>query len=117
MASPRYERENPRARARTPSHEREEQDQNEEKLPSTRTEKREKQDENEEQDQDGEKELPSTRARAEPPMYVSFITRVCKYLDHRSPVGGATLAHWSGEKGGREPPWIQTFAYTVQPFP
>ena len=57
------------------------------------------QDENEEQDQDGEKELPSTRA-SEPPMYVSFISRVCKYLDHRSPVGGATLAHWSGEKGG-----------------
>ena len=33
-------------------------------------------------------------------MFVSFITRVCKYLDHRGPVGGATLAHWSGEKGG-----------------
>ena len=32
-------------------------------------------------------------------MFVSFITRVCKYLDHRGPVGGATLAHWSGEKG------------------
>ena len=27
-----------------------------------------------------------------------FITRVCKYPDHRGPVGGATLAHWSGEK-------------------
>ena len=80
---------------------REEQDQNEEEeLPSTRAPERE-QDENEEQDQDGEKELPSTRDReSEPPMYVSFITRVCKYLDHRSPVGGATPAHWSGEKGG-----------------
>ena len=46
-----------------------------------------------------ERELHPKRER-EPPMSVSFITRVCKYLGHRSPVGGATLAHWSGEKGG-----------------
>ena len=35
---------------------------------------------------------------SEPPLFIPFITRVCKYLDHRGPVGGATLAHWSGEK-------------------
>ena len=66
----------------------------------------------------GEKELPSTLASQaqEPPMFVSFITCVCKYLDHRSPVGGATLAHWSGEKGGVNLPGSRHL-HTVQPFP
>ena len=41
----------------------------------------------------------STHARQNPPMYAFFIPRVCKYLDHRGPVGGATLARWSEEKG------------------
>ena len=60
--------------------------------------------------------LAEVKKKSEPPMYASFIPRVCKYLDHRGPVGGATLARW-GKKRGREPPWIQTFAYTVLAFP
>jgi len=34
----------------------------------------------------------------EPPLFVPFITRVCKCPGSKGPVGGATLAHWSGEK-------------------
>jgi len=36
----------------------------------------------------------------EPPLSVTFIPRVCKCPGSKGPVGGATLAHWSGEKGG-----------------
>jgi len=35
----------------------------------------------------------------EPARVRLLIPRVCKYLDHRGLVGGATLAHWSEEKG------------------
>ena len=44
-----------------------------------------------------EKSTPSQN-RTNRPCSSPFITRVCKYPDHRDRVGGATLAHWSGEK-------------------
>ena len=47
-------------------------------------------------------EPPSPRANQSEatnrPCSSPFITRVCKYPDHRGQVGGATLAHWSGGK-------------------
>ena len=46
---------------------------------------------------------PKSRAlkkrESEPARVRLLIPRVCKYLDHKGLVGGATLAHWSEEKG------------------
>jgi len=44
-------------------------------------------------------EVSPEEVRREPAHVRLFIPRVCKYLDHRGLVGGATLAHWSGKKG------------------
>ena len=43
------------------------------------------------------------------PAYANIWITEARWAEPRSPVGR--------KKRGREPPWIQTFAYTVQPFP
>ena len=100
---------NPPARTRTPSQERPHGDVERGSFPRTKTTPHERK----KTTRTKTTRTKTTQTESE----LLFYTPRMQISGSQKPGGRSHARPLVGRKGGREPPWIQTFAYTVQPFP